>query len=77
MKNYGTSTITEVDNYNVIGLAAFLDLLYSKVTDNSTEIQLTQYTVQPVHTGPCTNRNPVYTVIIIWCRINYTQNYTN
>ena len=34
-------------------------------------------TVQPVHTGPCTNRNPVYTVIIIKSRINYTQNNTN
>ena len=34
-------------------------------------------TVQPVHTGSCTNRNPVYTVIIIWSRINYTQNNTN
>ena len=35
------------------------------------------FTVQPVHTGPCANRNPVYTVIIIWSRINYTQNNTN
>ena len=35
------------------------------------------YTVQPVLTGPCTNRNPVYTVIIIWSRINYTQDNTN
>ena len=34
-------------------------------------------TVQPVQTGPCSNRNPVYTVIIIWSRINYTQNNTN
>ena len=34
-------------------------------------------TVQPVHTGPCTNRNPVYTVMIIWSRINCTQNNTN
>ena len=34
-------------------------------------------TVQPLHTGPCANRNPVYTVIIIWSRINYTQNNTN
>ena len=37
----------------------------------------TLYTVQPVHTGPCTNRNPVYTVMIIWSRINCTQNNTN
>ena len=34
-------------------------------------------TVQPVHTGPCTNQNPVYTVIIIWSGIHYTQNNTN
>ena len=35
------------------------------------------YTVRPVHTGPCANRNPVYTVQIIWSRINYTQNNPN
>ena len=35
------------------------------------------YTVQPVHTGPCANRSPVCAVIIIWSRVNYTQNNTN
>ena len=29
-------------------------------------------TVQPAHTRPCANRNPVYTEIIIGSRINYT-----
>ena len=35
--------------------------------------------MQPVglHTGLCTNRNPVWTVMIIWSRINYTQNNAN
>ena len=36
-----------------------------------------RYTVQPVHIGPFTNQNFVFTVIIIWSRINYTQNNTN
>ena len=29
------------------------------------------YTVQLVHTGLCENQNPVWTVTIIWFRINY------
>ena len=42
-KNYGTSMITEVDNYNI---DTFFRFLYSKVTDNATEIQLTHYLIQ-------------------------------
>ena len=64
MKNYGTSTITEVDNYN-IGQATFLDFLYSKVTDNAIEIQLTQYILFNAHVSQANTINCSTAVLML------------